>query len=420
MGSGEWLGPTVRPWMKGPMRAACLSAALGLSSGLSGCASMLTAAETNTLPHASAAAAVNGDSASAHWRRVYLGDWQPTVVGPRNAWVPDAVVALDGSGTHRTVQEAIDAQPGKPRASASGSAAVRRILIKPGVYKEPVCLRAKVPLVLYGTGDPRQTVVTADRYAGQRKPAGIAAHPCLPRDDSLAVGTFGSSTMIVHSDDVTLVGFTVANSSMDGVRGGQGYPEGASESGGAQGVALSLRGDRIHLQGMRLVGHQDTLLADQRPGDPRHRVYVADSVIAGDVDFIFGAARLVIEESLIISRSGRRAPGNGGYVLAPSTAHDEPHGFLVQRSRLLGQVGLSPKSINFGRPWDFGVPRGQWAPGRSPNGQALIRDSELGPHLEGWGRSTSWRMPDAQGDYAFRMQALENRRTVRMLPDAIP
>jgi pectinesterase len=226
--------------------------------------------------------------------------------------------------------------------------------------------------------------------------------------------------MIVHSDDVMLVGFTVANSSMDGVRGGHGYPQGASESGGAQGVALSLRGDRIQLHGMRLVGHQDTLLADQRAGDPRHRVYVAHSTIAGDVDFIFGAARLVIEHSLIISRSGRRTPGNGGYVLAPSTAHDEPHGFLVQRSRLLGQAGLTPKSINLGRPWDFGVPRGQWAPGRSPNGQALIRDSELGPHLEGWGRSTAWRMPDAQGAYAFRTQALENRPSTQVLTDAIP
>lgn len=351
------------------------------------------------------------------WRARYLGDWKPVALGTRESWVPDAVVAQDGSGTHRSVQAALNDLPPAGRTGAG----VRRIFIKPGTYAELVCLRSRAPVVLYGLGDPRHTVITGAQYAGQRKAVGSAPHPCLEGDASDNVGTFGSSTMIVRSSDVSIVGLTVANTAMMAVRHGEAYPPGAGESGGAQGVALSLRGDRIRLHQVRLVGHQDTLLADWRSGDPLHRVHVTESLIAGDVDFIFGAARLVIEDSTIVSLSGRRKPGNAGYVLAPSTPHDQAFGFLVQRSRLLGQAGLAPGSIHLGRPWDMGVPRGQWVAGQSPNGQALIRRSELGPHLQrAWGRSTAWRLPEATGPQAFRMAETDNRATQAWAPEVLP
>jgi len=82
-------------------------------------------------------------------------------------------------------------------------------------------------------------------------------------------------------------------------------------------------------------------------------------------------------------------------VLAPSTAPQQPFGMLVQRSRLLAEPSVAPASIALGRAWDAGVARGAWQAGVSPNGQALIRDSQLGPHLRGWGASTSRRPFDA-------------------------
>jgi pectin methylesterase-like acyl-CoA thioesterase len=229
--------------------------------------------------------------------------------------------------------------------------------------------------------------------------------------------------MAVHANDVQLVGFTVANDSMEKVKDGKNYPVGAGESGGAQGVALSTKGDRIHLKDMRLIGHQDTLFTD-RAGPVQGRVFVENSMIAGDVDFIFGGARLVIDKTLIISRAGRRTPGNGGHVLAPSTAPQEPLGFLVIRSQLLGQAGLASGSISLGRAWDFGVKRGEWRPGSSPNGEATITQSQLGPHfgegLSAWGRSTAGREPTYEGPMAMRMREFGNTKVNTLAPQELP
>jgi pectin methylesterase-like acyl-CoA thioesterase len=117
------------------------------------------------------------------------------------------------------------------------------------------------------------------------KTPGQMASPCHPVTQDASYGTFGSTTMAVHANDVQLVGFTVANDVLEKVKDGKDYPPGAGESGGAQGVALSLKGDRIHLKNMRLIGHQDTLFTD-RAGPIQGRVLVQNSMITGDVDFV--------------------------------------------------------------------------------------------------------------------------------------
>jgi len=348
----------------------------------------------------------------------YLADWQPSIIDPRDAWPTHRVVAKDGSGTHTTLQAAIDSLP-----QVNTTQDRSFILIKPGEYREIVCAKDKAPFTLYARGNAKDVVVIESRYNAQVKTVGQIASDCYPLTQESSYGTFGSTTMAVHSHDVQLVGFTVANDSLEKVRDGKNYPVGAGESGGAQGVALSTKGDRIHLKGMRLIGHQDTLFTD-RAGPVQGRVYVQDSLIAGDVDFIFGGARLVIDQSMIVSRAGRRTPGNGGHVLAPSTAPQEPMGFLVIRSKLLGQAGLANGSISLGRAWDFGVKRGEWRPGVSPNGEATITQSQLGFHFgEGealWGRSTSGREPTYEGPLAIRMREFGNLKVNDPAPKELP
>lgn len=352
----------------------------------------------------------------------YLGDWQPRLEDNRQSWPAQRVVAKDGTGTHATLQAAIDSLPSASRDASSGATRIY-ILIKPGEYREIVCAKDKAPFTLYAFGNPKDVIVIESRYNGMAKARGEMASPCHPVTQDASYGTFGSTTMAVHGNDVQLVGFTVANDSLEKVKDGKDYPSGAGESGGAQGVALSLKGDRIHLKDMRLIGHQDTLFTD-KAGSVQGRVLVEKSMIAGDVDFIFGGARLVIDQSLIISRAGRRTPGNGGHVLAPSTAPQEPLGFLVIRSQLLGQQGLTQGAITMGRAWDFGVKRGEWVQNVSPNGQATITQSTLGPHFgEGlalWGRSTSSREPSYEGPQAIRMREFGNTRVNTLAPQQLP
>ena len=357
------------------------------------------------------------DAASA--ARMDVADY--LAQGP-SPWLPDPqlgatastsrahfTVALDGSGSHRSLQAAIDAVPLR-----SASAARVHIDMKPGVYRERVCVPAgKAPITLRGeAGDASAVVIVGSAYGGQAKRAGIdIAHPCQPDLALPIVGTLGSATLVVAADDFQAAHLTVANDAMEHVRLGVGYPAGASESGGAQGVALTVQADRVQLQQVRLVGHQDTLLVRRPRPDTAARVYVHDSLIAGDVDFIFGNGTLVVDNSTLLNRGGRRRPPNGGHVLAPSTPAGAALGFLVTRSRFLAEPGTPVANISLGSAWDEGVARGAWQGGVSPNGQALIRDSLLGPHLAlqaPWAASTSRRPFTASGPQASRMAEFNN------------
>lgn len=317
---------------------------------------------------------------------------------------PDWVVDANGHGTHTSLQAALDTVP----AAATGPSRRWVIGLTAGTYRGQVCLQGKAPLALVGLGATVADVrIVGDRFAGLPKRAGVdGGNPCLPDLAARAYGTFSSATLAVFSDDVQLTHLTVENDAMNQVRRGIGYPPEAAESGGAQAVALMTQGDRIHLHDVALLGHQDTLyVRASRGGD---RVYLHQSLIAGDVDFIFGDGTLVIDDSTVLSRAGRRSPGHGGHILAPSTDPSRSLGLLVNRSRLISEAGLAPGAISLGRAWDQGVAKGQWQLGH-PNGQALVRDSVLGPHIGPWAASTARRPFGSEGPAANRMGEWNNQ-----------
>lgn len=334
--------------------------------------------------HGQARPQLTAEQAARHTTATYLGDWQPAPLADLAATPPDLIVRPGES-----IQAAIDRVPGKD--------AKRWVIqILPGTYRGPLCIKDKAPLALIGSPlDAAAVVIVDNRYSGKPKAENEPAHPCWPELGKTTIGTSGSTTALVQSDDVQLLHLTIANDAMDGVRRGEAYPAGVGESGGAQAVALTLAGDRIQLEGVRLLGHQDTFYAKRRAPDAPARQLVRHSLIAGDVDFIFGNAVLVIEESTILARAHRRTPGQGGIVLAPSTAADVAQGFLVTRSRLVGEPGLAAGSAAIGRAWDAGVKAGTWVAYSSPNGVAVVRDSEIGAAIGPWQASTSRRPFDA-------------------------
>ena len=61
--------------------------------------------------------------------------------------------------------------------------------------------------------------------------------------------------------------------------------------------ALYVTGDKTVLENVRLHGFQDTLFADTASDSKASRVYVRNSFVEGDTDFIFGGASLVIDSS---------------------------------------------------------------------------------------------------------------------------
>jgi pectinesterase len=286
-------------------------------------------------------------------------NWDPTPgLGSASSFSPSFTVAADGSGTHTTVQAAIDAATGSAR---------RYILVKPGTYRGSVSLTSSTPVTIYGADTDATKVVIVDN-----KSAGSAG------------GTNASATFTVRANGFQAMNLTISN-------------DFATPSSGSnlQAVALYTTGDKVVLQNVRLHGFQDTLFIDTASETVPSRAYVKNSFIEGDTDFIFGGASLVIDGSTINYLSSRKGTG-GGACLAPSTRVANNYGFLVINSAFTSDAGAPANKVSLGRSWD----EGGVTP--TPNGQAVVRETMLGAHIrkvDPWAAAaTSGRAYSATGN----------------------
>jgi pectinesterase len=234
-------------------------------------------------------------------------------------------VAKDGTGQYTTVQAAVNAVP------ANNPARVV-IAVKPGTYRETVKVPSNKPHVtIQGTGGSRKdTVIVYDNAAGTQKPDGSGTY-----------GTGGSATVAVEADDFQARNLSITND----------FDEGANQSlSGHQAVALRTAADKVFLDGVIVTGDQDTLLLDTAAKDKLGRVYVSNSYVLGNVDFIFGRATAVIDRSVITLRK-RWDGSSAGYITAPSTPAGRK-GLLIANSTVNGDVSSS--SFYLGRPWHAG------------------------------------------------------------------
>jgi pectinesterase len=278
------------------------------------------------------------------------------VVDVRHAGPEGARVG--GVPTYRTLNAALDAAPG-----ANDRPWVVRL--RAGRYREKASVD-KPHVWLVGAGRD-STVITWDDAAG------------TPRRGGGTLGTRDSWTLRVINSDVRLARLTVENAfDFDGnARKADGDP---TKVAGTQGVALALaeRADRTVLDDVRLLGHQDTFFAQAG------RAYVRRSEVRGNVDFIFGAGRVVFDSCDVVSLD-RGDPRNNGIVAAPSTDLATPYGFLFVRSRLLKErPAMAKGSVMLGRPWH---------PSADPRavGSAVFVDTWMDDHIapQGWDRMSS-------------------------------
>ena len=175
---------------------------------------------------------------------------------------PDTiVVARDGTGQFRTVDEAIEVC----RAFMDYH---KVIYIKKGTYKEKLIVPQWLQHIELVGEDRDETIITYDDHANIRtaeRPGGM--------------GTFRTYTLRIEGSDITLKNLTVENN--------------AARLG--QAVALQTLGDRLRFIGCRFLGNQDTVYT----GAPHTRLYFEDCYIEGTTDFIFGAATAWFERCRI-------------------------------------------------------------------------------------------------------------------------
>ena len=240
---------------------------------------------------------------------------------------PDTiVVARDGTGQFRTIDEAIEVC----RAFMDYH---KVIFIKKGTYKEKLIIPQWLQNIELCGEDMNETIITYDDHANiktQERPNGI--------------GTFRTYTLKIEANDITLKNLTIENNS---ARLGQA-------------VALHTEGDRLIFINCRFIGHQDTVYT----GMPYTRLFFKGCYICGTTDFIFGPSTAWFEgctvESLVNS-----------YVTAASTPADAAYGYIFNNCRLIAKDGVD--KVFLGRPWrDYGY--------------TLFMNCELGAHIrpEGW------------------------------------
>ncbi len=234
-------------------------------------------------------------------------------------------VAADGSGQYKTVQAAVNAVP-------ANNASRVVISVKPGTYREVVKVPSNKPHVtIQGTGGSRKdTVIVYGNSAGTQKPDGSGTY-----------GTPGSATLAVESDDSQVRNLTVTND----------FDEAKNQSqAGHQAVALRTGADKVVLDSLIVNGDQDTLELETAAKDKLGRVYITNSYVTGNVDFIFGRATVVVDKSVITLK--KRWDGtSAGYITAPSTPADRK-GILINSTTVNGDVASG--SFFLGRNWHAG------------------------------------------------------------------
>ena len=279
-----------------------------------------------------------------------------------SAIVDARYVGVDGARTaglptYRTLNAALRDAPGAAPAPWT-------IRLRAGHYREKVSIdKPNIRLV----GAHRDsTVITWANAAG------------FPDRGGGTLGTRGSWTLRATVADFHATHLTIENA-FDFDANARKADADTTKVQGTQGVALALtdRSDRVVLTDVALLGHQDTFFANAG------RAYVRGSRIAGNVDFIFGNARLVIDSTDIVSLD-RGSPDNNGYIAAPST-DVSTYGFLFLRSRLLKErATMAAASVALGRPWH---------PSADPRaiGQAVFVDCWMDNHIApaGWDHMSS-------------------------------
>lgn len=258
---------------------------------------------------------------------------------PRAPETEAAVVALDGSGTFKSIQEAINAAPQLTNASEMWT-----IRIKPGVYRELIYVMREKRFIRLMGDDASSTRIVGGLYAG------------MIGKDGQPIGTFRTPTVWIDADDFSVEHITIENDA------------------GAVGQALALRldGDRVALRDCRFVGWQDTILSN------RGRHYFEHCTITGAVDFIFGGGTAYFKSCDIICEGD-------GFITAASTLPYDDYGFVFVDCRIRGaKPGVH---TYLGRPW------------RSFASVAFLRtDMTEVVQPEGW---HNWDRPDREKTARF-------------------
>jgi pectinesterase len=211
------------------------------------------------------------------------------------------IVAQDGTGDYKSIQEAINHSPAFPYRRIS-------IKVKNGVYYEKVKIPEWNPSISLIGESKENTIITYDDYFNKIN---------LGRNS-----TFYTQTFLVEGDDFIVQSLTIKNTS---------GPVG-------QAVALAINANRTLISNCNILGNQDTLYLSGTDS----KQYFSNCYIEGTVDFIFGKATALFENCTIHSLKN-------ACVTAASTPEGIAYGFVFKNCKLTSDPKIT--DVYLGRPW---------------------------------------------------------------------
>ncbi|CAG7895672.1 probable pectinesterase/pectinesterase inhibitor 58 [Brassica rapa] len=236
-------------------------------------------------------------------------DTRRLMAAPQGGVKPNVVVAKDGSGQYKSINEALKAVPINNKVPFV-------IYIKQGVYKEKVVVTKQMYHVTFIGDGPTKTKITGSVNFAIGK-----------------VRTYLTSSLTVEGDNFVAKNMGIENTA--------GPP-------GGQAVALRVSADCVVIFNCQIDGYQDTLYVHS------HRQFYRDSTISGTVDFIFGDSIAIFQNCNIVVR--KPMGGQGCMVTAQGrTDVRAPTAIVLHNCRIIGEPAYLPvKNINkayLGRPW---------------------------------------------------------------------
>ncbi|XP_068660733.1 putative pectinesterase/pectinesterase inhibitor 28 [Aristolochia californica] len=257
-----------------------------------------------------------------------------------SSFTPDVVVAKDGSGNFKTINDAVATVPLKSKKPFV-------IYVKQGVYKEQVVIdKTMWNVVMIGDG-PEKTKITGHLNFIDGTP------------------TFKTATVAAIGD-----GFMAKNIGFENSAGPEKH----------QAVALRVQSEKAIFYNCRMDAYQDTLYFHTK------RQFYRDCTISGTVDFMFGNAAVVFQNCILMAR---KPLDNQQNIITAQGRKDrrEPTALIIQNCTIVAE----PKYLPFtkkhptylGRPW-------------KEYSRTFFMQSDLGNfvHPDGW---LPW-----EGDFALK------------------
>ena len=250
-------------------------------------------------------------------------DWQFDTRAPAPLSATQLTVSREGAGDFCSVQGAVDFLP-------MGNLTPTTITLKKGTYHEIVYIAAKHNITFHGE-DRKQSIIA------------------YPNNDALQMklGTaFRALVEAEGSNGLVFENLTLHNT---------------TPQGGSQAEALRLEpSDKSILRDSDFISLQDTLLLSGR-------VYVTNSYVEGNVDFIWGKGTAYFDKSEI------KTVGRPGYLVQSRNTTNSGYVFV---DSVLSTEGTSA----------LGTMLARIEADRFPNSQVAFVNCKMGPHIaaKGW------------------------------------